>query len=172
MSSQSTEPCALIRDPLPSDLEPLIALYNHYIRETAVTFDLNPFTVDERRPWFEKFALSGRYRLLVAELEGKVVGYASSSKFREKQAYDTTVETSVYLSPAATGKGIGRQLYAALFAALEGEGVHRALGGITLPNEASVALHTAFGFKPVGIMTECGYKFSQYHDVVWYEKGL
>ncbi len=166
------EPIAIIRDPIGEDLEPLTAMYNHYIRETAITFDLDPVTVEERRPWFGKYTSGGRNRMLVAELDGQVVGYASSGEFRPRRAYDTTIETSVYLAPDATGKGIGRKLYTALFAALEGEHVHRAIAGITLPNEASVAIHTAFGFKLVGVMTECGYKFGRYHDVGWYEKAL
>jgi len=171
-SSQSAEPGALIREPSPNDLEPLVELYNHYIRETAITFDLEPFTVDERRPWFEAFRTNGRYRLLVAELDSQVVGYAYSGVFRARKAYDTTIESTVYLAPDATGKGIGRKLYSALFAAIEDQNVHRIIAGITLPNDASVALHSAFGFKPVGIMTECGYKFGRFHDVVWYEKAL
>ncbi len=163
---------ALIRDPIANDLEPLTALYNHYIRETAITFDLDPVTVEDRQPWFDKYTSGGRNRMLVAELFGRVVGYASSGEFRPRRAYDTTIETSVYLAPDATGKGIGRQLYSALFAALEEEDVHRAIAGITLPNDASVAIHTAFGFKLVGVMTECGYKFGRYHDVGWYEKAM
>ena len=147
-------------------------MYNHYIMETAITFDLETYTTDQRRPWFEKYGSNDRHRLLVAELGGTVVGYASSGEFRPRRAYDTTVETSVYLAPDATGKGIGRKLYAALFQALEGQDVHRAIAGITLPNPASVGLHEAFGFKLVGVMTECGHKFGRYHDVGWYEKAL
>jgi len=162
----------MIRDSKPDDLEPIVELYNHYIRETAITFDLEPHTVDERRSWFDSFDREGRHRLLVAEDEGRVVGYAYSGTFRPRKAYDTTVESTIYLAPDATGKGIGRQLYSALFNALDDQDVHRVIAGITMPNDASVALHTSFGFKLVGVMTECGYKFDQYHDVAWYEKAL
>ena len=168
----SSDSRTIIREPIASDLEPLTAMYNHYIRETAITFDLEPVTVEERQPWFDQYTGGGRKRMLVAELDGTVVGYASAGEFRPRRAYDTTIETSVYLVPDATGKGIGRQLYSALFAALDGEHLHRAIAGITLPNDASVALHTSFGFKLVGVMTECGYKFGRYHDVGWYEKVL
>lgn len=159
-----------IRDATAADLEPLVTIYNHYIRETVITFDLETVTLEQRRPWLEKFSTSGRYRLLVAELDDRVVGYAYSGEFRPRRAYDTTVETSIYLAPDVTRKGIGRQLYTALFAALDGQDVHRAIAGITLPNEASVGIHAAFGFQLVGVMTECGYKFGRYHDVGWYEK--
>ncbi len=163
---------AHIRDATADDLTPLVEIYNHYIRETVITFDLEPVTLEQRRPWIEKFSTSGRYRLLVAEVDARVVGYAYSGEFRPRRAYDTTVETSIYLAPDATGNGLGRQLYTALFAALDGQDIHRAIAGITLPNEASVGIHTAFGFKLVGVMTECGYKFGRYHDVGWYEKAF
>lgn len=162
----------MIRYAQPADLEPLVEMYNHYIRETAITFDLEPFTVEQRRPWLEKYKTEGPYRMLVAELDGNVVGWVSSGQFRPRRAYDRTVETTVYIAPEATGRGIGRMLYAALFDALAGEDVHRAIAGITLPNPASVAIHESFGFKRVGVMTECGYKFGKYHDVAWYEKAL
>jgi phosphinothricin acetyltransferase len=165
-------PEPLIRNPKPTDLEPLVELYNHYIRETAITFDLEPFTVEQRRPWFEKYKTEGPHRMLVAELDGTAVGWVSSGEFRPRRAYDTTIETTVYLAPQATGRGIGRMLYAALFEALAGEKLRRAIAGITLPNAASVAIHESFGFKLVGVMTECGFKFGKYHDVAWYEKAL
>jgi phosphinothricin acetyltransferase len=154
------------------DLEPLTELYNHYVRETAITFDLTPFTLDERRPWLEGFASKGPHQLFVAAREEAVVGFACSRLFRDKAAYRTSVETSVYLHPDASGRGIGRQLYTALFASLEGEDVHRAIAGITLPNPASVALHVCFAFERVGVFTEVGRKLGRYWDVLWMEKRL
>jgi phosphinothricin acetyltransferase len=154
------------------DLPALTAIYNHYVINTPITFDIEPFTVEQRRPWFELHAGTGRYRLVVAEEGGTVIGYASTGPFRAKQAYETTVETSIYCAPHATGRGIGTRLYSALFDALKGEDVHRALGGITVPNPASVALHTRFGFAEVARFSENGRKSGRYWDVAWFEKRL
>lgn len=154
------------------DLEAIVEIYNHYVRQTYITFDLEPFTVDGRREWFDHYASSGRHRLLVARDADRVLGYATSSRWRPKAAYDTSVETTVYLHPAATRRGIGTLLYAELFSILAGEDVHRAYAGISGPNQASVALHERFGFARAGTFTEQGRKFDRWWDVVWYEKPL
>jgi phosphinothricin acetyltransferase len=160
----------LIRPARSSDLIALTHLYNHYIVETPITFDLKPWTPDERKPWFEAHAEHGPHRLIVAELAGQIVGYASTSRFRPKAAYDTTVETSVYCRAASTGHGIGTALYRALFEAVRDEDIHRFVAGVTLPNPASVALHTRFGFRQIGLLTEVGRKFGQYWNVAWFER--
>lgn len=154
------------------DLEQLNELYNHYIRETPITFDIEPFSRAQRRAWFSHYGTVGRHRLLVAVDDGTVLGYASSGTYRTKQAYETSVETSIYLRPDATGRGVGRLLYGELFVLLGGEDVHRALAGITLPNPASEALHERMGFRPVGRFTEQGRKFGRYWDVGWYERPV
>jgi phosphinothricin acetyltransferase len=155
-----------------ADLPRLTGIYNHYVIHTPVTFDLEPYTVERRATWFEQFSLTGRYRLVVAEESGVVLGYAGTTRFRVKPAYDTTVETTVYSSPEAVGKGIGRKLYAGLFNALADENINRIVGGYTLPNAASAKLHEMFGFKSVGIFSEVGYKFGKYWDVAWTERPL
>ena len=155
-----------------SDLERLTAIYNYYVINTPITFDLEPFSVEERREWLLHYAASGPHRLLVAEIDGVVLGYVSSSRFRPKSAYATSIETSIYLAPEATGQGIGAALYAALFNALAGEDLHRAYAGITLPNAASIALHRKVGFRSIGIYREVGRKFGKYWDVEWFEKLL
>jgi len=157
-----------------TDLPRLTEIYNHYVMHTPVTFDLEPYTVERRAAWFEQFSLTGRYRLVVAQDEenGMVLGYAGTTRFRPKAAYDTTVETTVYSSPETVGKGIGRKLYAGLFDALADEDIHRIVGGYTLPNAASAKLHEMFGFKRVGIFSEVGYKFGKYWDVAWMERPL
>ena len=154
------------------DLPAIQAIYAHYVLETAITFDIAVPTLTERRSWFSHFAPSGRHQLFVAEARGAVVGYACTRPFRDKAAYDPTVETSVYLSEAARGSGLGRRLYAQLFAALEDEDVHLAVAGITLPNDASVALHERFGFARVGVMREVGRKLGRFWDVLWMERPL
>lgn len=162
----------VVRPAQPGDVPGLTDLYNHYVRHTAITFDVEPYAVDRRRAWFEQFGPTGRYRLLVADEGGHVLGYAATLSYRPKQAYETSVETTVYVAPDATGRGIGTRLYTALFAVLAGEDVHRALAGITLPNERSIALHARFGFERVGVFHEQGRKFGRYWDVAWYEKAL
>jgi phosphinothricin acetyltransferase len=156
------------------DLRALTEIYNHYVRETPVTFDLEPLTLDQRRQWLLSHPEDGPHRLLVAceEPGGRVLGYATSSPFRPKAAYSTSVEASVYCAPDAGGRGVGTLLYTTLFEVLADEDVHRVYAGITQPNEASTRLHTRFGFEPIGVFREVGRKFGTYWDVAWYEKAL
>jgi phosphinothricin acetyltransferase len=100
------------------------------------------------------------------------VGFASSGRHLERGAYDTTVDTSVYLAPDAVGRGIGEALYTTLFDALRGQDLHRALAGVAQPNPASVALHLRFGFRRVAHFSEQGRKFGRYWDVDWYERAF
>ena len=169
-----------IRNACDADIRPLVDLYNRYILETSITFDLLPYTIEQRREsWFSHYAATGRYRLVVAECDDAtvkensgVVGYATSSKFASKAAYDTSVETSIYILPEYVNAGIGSKLYAALFQALGSEDVHRAYAGVTLPNDASIAIHRKFGFEQVGLFQEVWRKFDRYWDVAWLEKRL
>jgi phosphinothricin acetyltransferase len=162
----------VIRHAVPADLAPLTEIYNHYVKATPITFDIEPFAVEARRPWLEQFAERGPHQLLVAEDSNRILGYAGSQRFRVKAAYDTSVETSIYLAPDATGRGLGRALYTALFEALRDEDLHRAYAGVTLPNPASIALHRSMGFRRIGLYREVGRKFGRYWDVEWYEKEL
>lgn len=152
------------------DLAAIQAIYAPYVRATAITFDIEVPTMEARRAWFARFGDGGPHQLFVAEEAGRVCGYACTHPFREKAAYGTTVETSVYLADEARGRGLGGRLYRQLFAALEGEDVHRVVAGITLPNEASVALHARFGFEPVGVLHEVGRKLGRYWDVLWMQR--
>jgi phosphinothricin acetyltransferase len=108
---------------------------------------------------------------MVAEEDGLVLGYAGTTRFRPKAAYESTVETTVYCAPDAVGKGIGRRLYEALFHSLEAEDIHRFVAGYAMPNAGSAALHAHFGFRLVGIFTENGRKFGKYWDVAWMERA-
>jgi phosphinothricin acetyltransferase len=176
-----------------ADLAALTEIYNHYVRETPITFDTTPFTPDQRRSWLHSHPEDGPYRLLVAQdvrnvddsspaasPPGDILGYATSSPFRPKPAYSTSVEVSVYCAPVAAGRGIGTLLYTALFQALKDEDLHRAYAGIAMgtraesreTNEASVKLHTRFGFRHIGTYEQVGRKFGRYWDVAWYEKQL
>ncbi|MBV9023499.1 MAG: N-acetyltransferase [Streptomycetaceae bacterium] len=167
-----TETGIRIRPGIEDDLEELTRIYNHYITETPITFDLEPFTVEQRHPWLLAHPDVGPYRLRVAKEGGKILGYMTSSAFRPKQAYSTSVETSVYVAPEHVGRGIGSLLYASLFKVLEQEDVHQAIAGVTLPNEASQRLHQRFGFQPVGVHKEVGRKFGRFWDVAWFQKPL
>lgn len=155
------------------DLAALTGIYNHYITETHITFDTDPFAVGARTHWFTQFGDTGPHRLFVGTVADTVVGYTTSTPFKERAAYRTSVETTVYLHPDHTGHGYGSVLYGSLLAALEAApDVHRAYGGVALPNPASIALHERFGYKQVATYTEVGYKFDRYWDVVWFEKEL
>ena len=154
------------------DLPSLTRIYNHYVTQTAITFDVKTYTVEDRKAWLDRFSNHGRHRCLVAKLDGEVCGFACSGSFRAKAAYDTTVEVSVYLDPDATGQGLGGLLYRALLAGLRETDLHRAIGIITLPHPASIALHRRFGFESVGVFHEVGRKFDRYWDVEWFEKDL
>lgn len=154
-----------------ADLARLTEIYNYYIVHTPVTFDVEPYTVERREAWFAQFGVTGRHRLLVAEIDGVIVGYAGTTRFRPKAAYDTTVETTIYCAHDAIGKGIGTRLYTALFQSLRDEDIHRFVAGYALPNPATAALHERFGFKVVGVFRENGRKFGKYWDVCWVERS-
>lgn len=156
----------------PGDYVQVVEIYNHYIANSHATFDETPYTVGARIPWFAQFSPTGPYQLLVAEHCGEVVGYCSSTRFKNRSAYDVSVETSAYIAPDHLGRGIGRDLYKNLLERLEAGALHGAYAGIALPNDASIRLHESFGFREVGVYSEVGRKFDQYWDVAWYEKRL
>lgn len=161
----------MIRPARESDLEAIAAIYAHYVEHTAITFDLErPTTGDWRAKW-----AAGRqagHPWLVTEPDGELAGYATTGPFRPKHAYRPTVETTIYLAPAAVGCGLGRPLYAALLRAAGEASFHRAIAGVTLPNPTSVALHEALGFTPVGVMEQVGHKLGAWHDVGWWQRPL
>jgi phosphinothricin acetyltransferase len=161
-----------IRPAAIEDLHQLNDLYNHYVLHSHATFDVSPITMAERVEWFRHYREAGRHRILVAAANDRVLGFATSSPYRPREAYETSVETTVYVAPDTTGRGLGGLLYAELFRVIEGEDLHRAIGGIALPNDPSVALHRRFGFTQVAHFTEQGRKFGRYWDVVYFEKRL
>lgn len=161
-----------IRRARSDDAAALADIYNHYVCETAITFDTEPKSVADRAEWLSHFAAKGRYQCFVMEGAGQIIGWASSHRFRDRAAYDTTVETSIYLAPSHQGRGLGRRLYATLFDALAGEDIHRAYAGITQPNEVSNRLHAAFGFREAGTLAEVGRKFGRFWDVAIWLKDL
>ena len=171
-SSRSPHRSMAVRPAAEADLEAINEIYNHYVMTSHVTFDLEPTSISWRREWFRHYGEAGPYRLLVAEADGTCVGFATSSRYRMRPAYGTSVETSAYVAPDAQGRGVGTALYEALFQALAKEDVHRAYAGIALPNPASVRLHERFGFKQAGVFSEQGRKLGRYWDVAWFERQL
>ena len=162
----------VIRPARSDDLPALNDLYNQYVRDTVVTFDVEPFSLEKRLGWFEQFGVSGPLRLQIAEAGGAFAGYAGTLQFRVKEAYRTSVETTIYIHPEFQRRGVGLRLYESLFEALKDEDVHRAYAGITMPNGPSVALHERAGFSHIGTYSEVGFKMGKFHDVGWYERAL
>lgn len=109
---------------------------------------------------------------LVAEVDGRVLGYAYGGPHRERAAYNRTVEVSAYIDKSAHRTGLGRTLYTQLFARLKDQGYRLLVAGITLPNEASVGIHEALGFEPVGVYKNVGYKNGRWWDVGWWQLDL
>ena len=159
-----------IRDASLADLPALTDILNHYIIHTPINFDVEPYTVEARRHWFDEHGPGGRYRLLVAEDAGQIVGYATTSQWRPKASYGTTVESSIYCRHDACGRGIGSALYRTLFDAIKSEDIHMIVAGATMPNAASRALHERLGFREVGVFEAVGRKFGQYWDVAWFQR--
>lgn len=156
----------------PGDYDAVVRIYNHYVEHSPATFDVAPFTVGQRAPWFAGFSQSGPYQLLVAESDAGVVGFCYSTQYKDRPGYSVSVETTVYVAPDVLGNGVGSALYEALFERLENSSLHGAYANITLPNDASVKLHRKFGFHEIGVETEVGFKFDQYWSVARFERRL
>jgi phosphinothricin acetyltransferase len=162
----------VVRPATAADAEPLRAIRNHWIAGSHASFDEQPLAPDTVRGWMAGFAATGPHRLLVAERAGEVAGFASSQPYRAHPAFRHTVETSVYVAAGAVGGGIGSRLYDALFAAIADQGVHRAVVGIALPNEASVRLHRRHGFREVGTFDEYAIKNGRFVSSVWMQRAF
>jgi len=162
-----------IRPATIEDLASITGIHNHYVVNTHIVFDLQPYRAEDRVAWFHEHSDGKRYRLLVAcDSQNGVLGYACTGRHRSKAGYDTTVESSIACRPDGVGQGVGTLLYQALFDAIADQDIHRIVAGIAQPNPASNALHERFGFKEIGIYTEVGRKFEKYWDVKWMERPL
>jgi L-amino acid N-acyltransferase YncA len=156
-----------LRPCTPADAPRICEIYNHYVVNTVVTFEELPVQVDEMARRIAD--ITARFPWFVCELEGAVCGYAYAGSWKERSAYRYAVESTVYLAPHVTGQGIGTLLYSALLDALRKTDVHCAVGGVSLPNAASVALHEKLGFIKIGHFREVGRKFDQWVDVGYWE---
>lgn len=169
----TTEPAAgalAIRDATPADAAALLGIYAPFVRDTAVSFELEPPAVADFASRIE--AALGRWAWIVAVDGDRAVGYAYGGAHRLRGAYRYSVETSVYLDATHRGVGLGRRLYDVLLPRLVARGYCNAYAGITLPNEASVRLHEAVGFAPIGVFRRVGWKFGVWHDVGWWHRPL
>jgi L-amino acid N-acyltransferase YncA len=153
-----------------ADAAACAAIYAPSIAESVAS-------LEERAPEAHEMAdririISRDYPWLVAEIDGDVAGYAYASRHHERAAYRWSADVTVYISARHHRRGVGRALYGALFQLLERQGIHEVCAGVTLPNDASVALHEALGFVPVGVYRDVAFKFGQWHSVGWWQMSL
>ena len=160
----------VLRDAEPGDAPACAALYAPYVLNSAATFETDPPAPEEMRRRIA--AAQERHAWLVAVQEGDVAGYAYAGAWRSRSAYRHTAETSIYLAGSAAGSGLGTMLYSALLKRLRERGYRVLVAGMTVPNPASEALHSALGFEPVGVFRRVGFKHGEWHDVGWMQLDL
>lgn len=153
-----------------ADAEALLAIYAPYVRDTAISFEYVPPTLEEFRARIRNTLAS--YPFLVAEGKGGILGYAYAGRFQARAAYGWSAETTVYIAPNARRLGVGRLLYERLLDLLRRQGVQNAYACVSCPNEPSIAFHQSLGYTPKARFFHCGYKMGQWRDVVWLEKLL
>ncbi len=158
----------MIRAVKGEDAAAIAAIYNHYIRHSVATFEEEELGAAEMNARMADVAAAG-YPWLVAEQDGELIGYAYASRWKARAAYRYSVEVSVYLHPEYGGGGWGTRLYSELFSQLRALGVHVMIGGITLPNPASVALHEKMGMRKVAHFPEVGNKQGRWLDVGYWQ---
>jgi len=157
----------LIRKVRIEDAQQLVDIYNYYVINSVVTFDDIPF----KATFFESKinSISSQYPFYVFEENNEILGYAYANKWRLKPAYKHTVESTIYLKKSATGKQIGTKLYSYLLSKLKEQNYHVVIGGLSLPNDASIKLHEKFGFKKAAHFKEVGLKFGKWIDVAFWQ---
>ena len=160
-----------IRAAEPSDAAGIAAIYNHYVEQSIVTFEEEPVSDAEMARRIEDVRAES-LPWLIAEEAGRVVGYASSRKWKGRSGYRFSAEITVYVEPGHARRRIGSKLYARLFPLLQARGIHAVIAGIALPNEASVALHEKFGMRRVAHFAEVGFKFDRWIDVSYWQRTL
>ena len=163
-----TEP-PIIRPAEQSDSSAIAAIYNHYVAETVITFEEEPISITVMALRIQDVR-SASLPWLVAEENGKVLGYAYATPWKTRSAYRFSVEITVYVAVGSVGRGVGSMLYSSLFSALATLDVHAVIGGIALPNDASVALHEKFGLAKVAHFQQVGFKFNRWVDVGYWER--
>ena len=152
------------------DAKQIVAIYNYYVLNSIVTFDKTPFAVSDFIARIE--TIQEKYPFIVFEENNNILGYAYANKWREKPAYKRTVESTVYVKHNIHNKGIGTKLYNTLLNELRANNFHTVVGGLSLPNDASIKLHENFGFKKVAHFKEVGFKFENWVDVGFWQLQL
>ncbi|MEA4945778.1 MAG: N-acetyltransferase family protein [Propionicimonas sp.] len=163
-------PTGIVRPATAADAAGCLAIYTPYVHDTTITFETEPPTVQQMAARLADCAASHAW--LVYERDGEVIGYAYGHAFAERSAYAWSCETSIYVASQSRGAGAGRALYDALLPALAVRGYRRAIALITQPNEASMALHAAYGFEPAGLLRRVGWKHGAWCDVAWLQRDL
>ena len=161
----------MIRSVCLNDAVSITDIYNEYITDSVVTFEEKTISTEVMKSRIEKVTAAD-LPWLVAEQESEIQGYCYATPWKERLAYRFSVEVTVYLKPNLKGRGLGTKLYESLFEKLENMKIHAALGGITLPNKASIALHEKFAMEKVAHLKQVGYKFDQWLDVGYWQKIL
>jgi len=159
-----------IRFAEPGDAAAIRAIYAPNVESSAISFELQPPTVEEMAARMAK--ISSQYPWLVCEIDGVVAGYVYACQHRERAAYRWAVDVTVYVDAAHRRRGVGRALYTTLVELLRQQGYFKAYAGITLPNPGSVGVHEAVGFGPVAVYFNVGYKMGQWRDVGWWQLQL
>lgn len=159
----------MIRTATSDDSKAIRDIYNHYVLHSLATFETEPVSAEEMEQRVARVVTEFQLPWFVFVSNDKVVGYAYATQWKQRAAYEKTVETTIYLHPEEFGKGVGRQLYSALLEDLKSSGYHAILGGIALPNKASIVLHERLGFVKVGQLKEVGYKFDRWVDVGYWQ---
>lgn len=158
----------MIRAATPLDSTSLASLYNHYVLNSYATFEETPISPGDMTMRIDQ-VLADHLPWLVLEENDRLAGFARAVRWRERSAYRFSVESSIYIDPHHTGQGLGARLYSALIEQLKALGVHAVIGGVALPNPASVALHEKLGYKKVAHFKEVGWKFNRWIDVGYWE---
>lgn len=162
----------MIRPVTSDDATAIVAIYNHYILTSHATFELEEIDENEMISRIKKVQEDFQLPWLVSEVQGQIVGYAYATQWKVRKAYSRTTESSIYLHKDMGGKGYGYPLYSELMNQLKAQGYHAIIGGMSLPNDASRALHEKLGFKKIGEFKEVGFKFDRWIDVGYWELTL
>ena len=169
-NSKNNESTPVIRLATERDAGQIAAIYAPMVSNTIISFEWDPPSADQMRGRIENTL--ERFPWLVRERHGSVSGYAYASAHRSRGAYQWSVDVSAYIHESERRMGVGRALYTSLFSVLALQGFYNAYAGIALPNPASVGMHEAVGFRPVGVYREVGYKFDTWHNVGWWQRAL
>jgi L-amino acid N-acyltransferase YncA len=159
-----------VRSAIGADAAACAEIYRPYVLDSVITFETEPPTVQEMAARIA--AVGVMYEWLVCEIDGDVVGYAYAHQFNSRAAYQWSAETSIYMARDRVRLGGGRMLYAELLSRLTQRGFRRAFAGVAQPNQASIAFHESFGFRPVGRYQRVGWKLGAWHDVQWWQLDL